>query len=342
MKILGHLTAAGTSRRSEVALEAKGEMFHLTDSDGHLLSQGRVASLRFHQPLGTAPRSIALPDGSLFESVDHTAVDTLNPDRNAITLHQSEAFRPRLVGVISLTLLAGFLIWRYGVALLVAAAIWLTPPDLIRVIDRQTLTLLDRIMFTPSTLDAGTRAELEADFAHLASHLTAREAHTPMRLEFRSGPMGPNAFALPGGTVVLTDDLIALSDDRDMVAGIMGHEIGHVVHRHSLQQIYRALGIATVVGFLAGETGPVIEAMLLEGNLLLQLAFSREHEFEADAFAVDITHRAGLDPEGLIRFFDHLEELGLKDPLPAWGSTHPSNADRVAEIQARISQLARP
>ena len=323
----------------EAVLQVQAGQFSVTDAAGAVRASGDQAQLRFEAPIGAAPRQVTLPDGAVFEASDHAVLDALNPSRGALGLHRAEAFRPRLIGVVALTLLGAFVIWRYGVALLVSAAVWLTPPQFARVIDEQTLAAFDRMILEPSELSASERARLQSDFDRLVATLRASEAHTPLRLEFRSGPLGPNAFAMPGGTVVLTDDLVRLADDPDMVAGVMGHEIGHVVHRHSLQQIYRALGIATLVGFLAGDTGPILEAILLEGNLLLQLAYSREHEFEADEFAVEITHRAGFDAEGMIRFFEHLVEMGLVDPMPSWGSTHPPHDERVAAIRAQIDGL---
>lgn len=327
----------GRSRMIDAVLHTGAGQFTVTDDVGTVHASGALAQLRFEAPIGRAPRRVALPDGGLFETDDHADLDALNPSRGAKGLHGVEAFRPRLIGFVALALIGAFAVWRYGLAILVSAAVWLTPPQFARVIDDQTLAMFDRVMLAPTTLDAAEQARLQSDFDRLTAALNASEAHTPLRLEFRSGPIGPNAFAMPGGTVILTDDLVRLSDDPDMVSGVMGHEIGHVTHRHSLRQIYRALGIATLVGFLAGDTGPILEAILLEGNLLLQLAYSREHEFEADAFAVEITHRAGFDPEGMIRFFEHLTGMGLVDPMPSWGSTHPPHDERVAAIRAQIA-----
>ena len=338
MRIAGHLTLAGSSARTSVVLDCTAEVFRITDAAGDILASGGLRDMRFEAPLGRAPRQVWLVDGSLFESDDHAGVDAINPNGAALGLHAAEAFRPRLFGFVALTVLASWLVWRYGVTLLVTAFVWLTPAQLTQVIDGQTLVVFDRTMFEPTTLTDAQQVALQADFADLVAKLERAEAHTPLRLTFRSGPMGPNAFALPGGTVVLTDDLVRLSEDRDLVAGVMAHEIGHVVHRHSLHQLYRALGIYAVVGFLAGETGPVLESLLLEGNLLLQLAYSREHEFEADAFAVDLAMRAGFDPSGMIRFFEHLIHEGLTDPLPSWGSTHPPHQDRIAAMRGLIAR----
>ncbi len=338
-KIAGHLMPVGSSRMIDAVLHTEPGQFKVIDTAQALQASGPIARLRFEAPIGRAPRRLTLPDGAVFETTDLAAVDALNPGRAVKNLHQSEAFRPRLIGFVILAILAAIAVWRFGLALLVSAAVWITPPQFARVIDDQTLAMFDRLILEPTTLDVQEQARLQADFAALTATLTADESHTPLRLEFRAGPMGPNAFAMPGGTVVLTDDLVQLTDDPDMVAGVMGHEIGHVIHRHSLRQIYRALGIATLVGFLAGETGPILEAILLEGNLLLQLAYSRAHEFEADAFAVEITHRAGFDPAGMIRFFEHLIAQGLSDPMPSWGSTHPPHDERIAAIRAQIATL---
>jgi Zn-dependent protease with chaperone function len=336
--IAGQATPAGRSSPTDARLVMGGDgaTVLLRSTEGGTMSQAALADLRFDAPMGRAPRKVHFPDGTLFETTDFATLDRLNPSRASVALSTAEAFHPRLMLFVLLTIGAVWLVWRYALSAIVALAVWATPVPFAQVIDRQTLATMDRISFYPSTLTEDETAPLYMDFVRLTGALSPAESHTPMNLQFRGGPMGPNAFALPGGTIVLTDDLVRLSDDRDLLVGVMAHEIGHVRHRHSLQQIYRALGVYALVGFLAGETGPVLDSVLLQGNLLLELAYSREHEFEADAFAVELTRRAGFDPAGLSRFFETLIAQGMTDPLPSWGSTHPPHQERIDTMRALI------
>jgi Zn-dependent protease with chaperone function len=149
--------------------------------------------------------------------------------------------------------------------------------------------------------------------------------------------VGPNAFALPGGTIVVTDELIREFPDADVIAGILGHEIGHVVEDHGLHRLYRSLGAYALIALLVGETGPMLEDILLEGNALLSLSYSRAQESAADEFGLTLSHSAGFDPIGLKIFFERLG-AGIGDDMQ-WMSTHPNHSNRVEAIELYIRGL---
>ena len=157
-----------------------------------------------------------------------------------------------------------------------------------------------------------------------------------MRLEFRAvEAAGPNAFALPGGTIVLTDALVRGFADPHQQAGVLAHEIGHVLEEHALQRLYRALGLYFVIALLAGDTGPILEDLLLEGNVILSLAHSRAQERAADLFGLRLAARAGYDPAALVGFLGQLEAAGKSGP-PTWMSTHPPHDARIEEMLRAI------
>ena len=159
-----------------------------------------------------------------------------------------------------------------------------------------------------------------------------------LELVFRAIPeVGPNAFALPGGTVVMTDELIQKFPDEDVIAGILGHEIGHVVGDHGLNRLYRSLGVYVLIALLVGDTGPMLEDILLEGNILLSLSHSRAQERAADEFGLTLSHRAGFDPAGLKVFFERLGSDSSDDKQ--WMSTHPSHFNRIEAIELFIDGL---
>ena len=137
--------------------------------------------------------------------------------------------------------------------------------------------------------------------------------------------------------MVMTDELIREFPSEDVIAGILGHEIGHVVEEHGLRRLYRSLGSYVLIALLAGETGPMLEDILLEGNALLSLSYSRAQESAADEIGLTLSHRAGFDPTGLKVFFERLgTEIG--DDMQ-WMSTHPSHSNRVEAIDRYINGL---
>lgn len=351
LSIAGQAYAAKSSARNSAKLVSRapvvGEgagpddvVVDLIGPDGLVIAGAPLSEVTVDPRLGTAPRKLHFPDGALFESDDHAGITTLTGQTAGDTLHGWEAFHPRLVAVICALVVSCFLLWRYGLDLLVSAAIALTPPVLVDQIDRGTVKTVDIAMRAkPTELQEDEQERVQKVFSDLlASMPTDLVNDHDFKLMFRSMPrIGPNAFALPGGTVIMTDQFVGKFPQEDVLAGVLGHEIGHVVEQHGLRQMYRSLGLYFLIGFLAGDTGPLLDEVLLEGNLLLSLRFSREAETSADKFGVQLSHQAGYDPTGLNRFFEVLAKRGVEPS--EWLSTHPSSADRVKRIEGFISEL---
>ena len=339
----GEAYAAGSSRRiaSRLRAAADGGAVELVDRDGGtVLASAPAAAIRRERRLGSLPSTALFPAGWRFHSHDHEAMDGLLGTGGSDRLHRSEAWRPRLVLVAALALVAGFAVWRWGLGALVAVAVAFTPDALTRAVDDGHLAFADRTLAEPSGLDEEQRNRTRGVFARLGA-----VAPTPRfgdyKLVFRSMPkVGPNAFALPGGTIVVTDQLVSAFPEADVIAGVLGHEIAHVAEAHGLRRVYRSLGTYLLVAAIVGDVGPVLDDTLLEGGLLLTLSRSREHEREADRIGVAIAARAGYDPAALVRFF---ERLSADDPDggPSWLSTHPSTGERVLRIRRLAEEMER-
>lgn len=310
----------------------------ILDADGVVVGGAPLSQIEVDWPLGQQPRKLTLPDGTVFETDDHAGIGEIVGKSAATELHKWEAFHPRLVGFVLAAMLGIWLIYRYGLDILVAGAIWLTPPVLVEQIDKGTLAAMDFQIAEESQLDTSEKARVEDIFANLLPHLEDVPKGTNFTLLFRDVPrIGPNAFALPGGTVVMTDAFVKEFPDEDVLAGVLGHEVGHVVERHGLRQLYRSLTIYVLIALIAGETGPFLEEMLLEGSVLLSLNYSRAHERAADRYGVALTNRAGYDPAGLKVFFDKM--AGKFGEPPRWLSTHPGSEQRSKDIDGYIEAL---
>jgi predicted Zn-dependent protease len=150
----------------------------------------------------------------------------------------------------------------------------------------------------------------------------------------------PNAFALPGGYVYVTRGLLALVNTEDELAGVVGHEIGHVAARHTVQRVSRQGPFALITNLVSGVTGffvPLVGNIVGGvGNLAQSLVFSpysRSQESEADKVGQEIASKAGWDPVGLANF---LATLGREEALlangprrPSFFDSHPATPDRV-------------
>jgi predicted Zn-dependent protease len=153
-------------------------------------------------------------------------------------------------------------------------------------------------------------------------------------------PKTVNAFATPGGYLYVYSGLLLAADDPAEVAGVLAHEAGHVVARHSARQMVNAMGIEAVTQIALGENagGTAQLAAALAGKTLL-LAHSRSEELEADEFGARYASAAGYDPRGIATFFQKLEaEQGKTPAILTWLSTHPPSAERIQKVDRYIAE----
>ena len=146
-----------------------------------------------------------------------------------------------------------------------------------------------------------------------------------------------NAFALPGGYVVVFTGLMKKAESGEEVAGVLSHELNHVLQRHGLDRMVKQLGLLAVVTIVLGDQQGLIGLMKQVGVELLTLKFGREQETEADITGLQLLHRAKIDPNGMIRFFERLSEKD-KERVEIL-STHPMSEHRAARLRAEIAAL---
>jgi predicted Zn-dependent protease len=153
-----------------------------------------------------------------------------------------------------------------------------------------------------------------------------------------------NAFALPGGKIYLTRGILAFLRDEDQLAGVLGHEIGHVTARHSAQQYTKATGAGiglTLLSIFVPETRPLQGAAETALGVLF-LKYGRDDELQADRLGVQYTGKTGWSPGGVAGMLQTLQRLdeasGSRKGVPNWLSTHPAPADRVQQVQRFIQE----
>lgn len=140
-----------------------------------------------------------------------------------------------------------------------------------------------------------------------------------------------NAFCTPGGYIYVYTGLIKYLDNETQLAGVMGHEIAHADKRHSAGQMVEQYGASALIGVLTGGNQGALSTL---ANTLLGLSFSRSDETEADKFSVKYLNGTSYDARGAKYFFEKLIASGQSGSTPAFLSTHPNPATRVADITA--------
>ncbi len=154
-----------------------------------------------------------------------------------------------------------------------------------------------------------------------------------------------NAFAVPGGFIYVNRGLIERTSRMDELAGVLGHEIGHVVRRHSIEQMEKAQG-ANVGVTLACVLTSICNSQVAQAGINIAggaifARFSRQDELEADQEAVANTVRAGISPQGIVTMFQKLMQERRTRPsaVEGWFATHPLEEDRIQLAQQSISSI---
>ncbi|ADO74360.1 M48 family metallopeptidase [Stigmatella aurantiaca] len=153
-------------------------------------------------------------------------------------------------------------------------------------------------------------------------------------------PKTVNAFATPGGYLYVYTGLILAADNEAELAGVLAHEAGHVVGRHSARAMVNAYGLQALSELALGKNPGVAAQIAAQlAGTGAQLAHGRSEETEADEYGARYSAAAGYDPKGLITFFDKLrKQEGTTPGVLKWLSTHPTSADRISHLQQYISQ----
>lgn len=329
------------------AMHSGSRPARLWKADGALLLQldGEATARRpelvsVSEKLGSVPRKFMFGDGSVFEAPGDANADGLLDTNGGFfsVLSRFEANRTFAVVAVVFTVSLLFGIYRYGLPLAASGAAYATPSGLLELMDAGTLQTVDATLLGPSGLAESRKAEVRELFAGLEK--VSGHQYPSLELHFRDGgAVGANAFALPGGTIIVTDQLIGSAKNDDEIAGVLAHEIGHVEHRHSLQQIYRLLGIGFIIGLVGGDSSQIVDDVVTQAAALQSLAYSREFEADADSRSVEIMMAAGRDP---VAFVDLLERIGKDQPDQSetgYLSTHPGTADRRKAVSERAKAL---
>ncbi|NVK39636.1 MAG: M48 family metallopeptidase [Oceanospirillaceae bacterium] len=328
----GYLYDGQSSARLQVRLQVDdGGRVRLPD--GTLLSW---RSLSVGAPLGSGPRYLELPDGKRFETRQHTDVDNLDRRWRYGSGGQRLESRWRWVLLsVLLVILGGGAGVRYGLPALAKAVAFALPASISEHSSRQTLATLDRWVFASTQLPQARQQALQALFTELTND---QPDGFDYRLYFRDGgALDANAFALPSGEIILTDQLVRLSPHPDAVAGVLAHEIGHVQQRHGLRRVLQSSALPLLIIAATGDLTAASSVLAALPTMLIESHYSRSFEREADRFALALLQARERDPAQLAELLRRLEsrqtEAGAA--VPAWLQSHPGTEERQTLLQTK-------
>jgi Zn-dependent protease with chaperone function len=271
----------------------------------------------------------------VFESTENDAIDEAL-EQNQVKaragwVHKLES-RWRLVfGSLAAVIVLSVVFVQWGVPAIANQVARVLPPDVDRNIGVGTLETFDRMMFDTSELPASRRQALSSRFAEMTRPLDDGHEY---RLEFRkSEAIGPNAFALPSGIVVVTDELIELAKNDDEVVAVLAHEIGHVRGRHALRQMLQAAGVSALAVAILGDLSSV-SGILSAAPALLTAKHSRDFEREADTFAKQWLRENRIDESAFDAILCRMSgKHGESAESVDFFASHPPTDERVRCVE---------
>lgn len=351
MKIKGYFLDGKSSHRHEASLELSDH----TDINlyvlgphaqhiGHELIRFKQDAIKIESRLANTARKITLAKEQLFISDDHESIEQL-----AGLLSSKLSMRKWLsklqshLPIVTSSCLA--LIAFTYIALLYAipkSSHWLAHhlPSRVEANFNQSLSLLDDHIFQASRLTLDKQTDLQILMAPYYQDFTALN----IKIAFRSG-IGVNAFALPDGTLVFSDDLIKLSKNDNELLAVLYHEIGHLQNKHLMRQAIETSLISSFMGIVTGNFDHLNIIKTLP-ELIPNLAYTMEFEKEADLFALEQMHQANiaLDSFAIIlqridkakqsRHKSSIQNRGEQQfrPLTGYLSSHPITEERVQRV----------
>ncbi len=349
MEIRGEWYSPGSSRREPARLQvdAGGTLSVLVGDDASVVAHAAGEHWQFSDRLGTTTRFVTHPEGGQFATREQDAVDELQrrfrPSWLTTVVHRLESHKRFIALTVLVVIAFGWVTLTWGVPALAGALAERVPRAAVEQLTRETLAVADRAWFDESSLSEAEKARLRNHFAPVK----AGHEHLELQLLFRDGgPLGANAIALPDGTMIMTDQLVALAAHDDELTAVLLHEIGHIEHNHGLQALIQSSLIGLAFVLLTGDASATAEVLLGAPLIINELAYSRRAEFEADDHAREymlandlplhhfhnimwrLTYGEAFDPD------TDLSAHEGDSPWARYLSTHPPTPERIERFQA--------
>lgn len=323
----GRYSDGRTAGSRPVHLAFDGRHISVREADGSTSSHSLAEAIVI-APVGGGPWRIELPGHAEVTFHDAALGDSLlAADGRPSLMRVLEAHWHWALAAVAVAACGTWLVLGFAVPVAARHLAAAVPPNIEHALRRESLRIIDGWIFSPSELPEDTRSGVRALFDEITRSDPALQS---FELEFRASRVGPNAFALPGGVVVMTDELVLLSGNDAELVAVLAHEVGHLAHDHSLRILLQNSASAL---FIAGVTGDITDITALSATIptvLMQAKYSREFEREADEFAFDYLETSGRSADALRDLLLRIEaSVGDSDAVPSWISTHPRTEERA-------------
>ncbi len=280
---------------------------------------------------------LSSPAGSVLTIHNPDATATLSANNKVRFGVWGELTRNRRMMGVVIGSIAGLLLFFYaGVPLLVDACVALVPDTVDAKLGKSALSSLDVSLNSSDSL-----RHVLAKCARIIGEFRPTAQPDSFIIHVVEDTSVVNAFALPGGTIIIYRGLLQSLEDESELFALLGHEAGHIVARHGMKNVTRQVLFGVVLSLFLRQTSGLADFYISNSSMLLNLSYDRHQEREADEFGLQAMHAASFDPEGMINLFKKLKAAAKDESrIPMFLSTHPDIDERITNLRKRIEQIA--
>jgi Zn-dependent protease with chaperone function len=297
------------------------------------------SSVTVDERLGRAARRVRFSDGSFCEVHDLIGLDTLlaaTAHRDGWVDRVQRRARFVLLSVIAFLLIA-LTAYHWGLPWAAAQAARRLPTAVGKTLSAHALKLLEDGILTPSHVTLERQRTINSKFQSLR---LVEGGSVDSSLLFRaSSQLGANAFTLPDGTIIVTDELVAaIGDDRQIIA-VFSHELGHAHGRHGLQLLLQSSAIGAFLTFYLGDISTLLAAA---PAAIVQARYSRKLEQQADDYGAALLAHNGMSPALLADALEKLAASHPESPLAGYLASHPATDARMRHLRILAGSFKAP
>ena len=325
-----------TATRHEVDVALAGGRVVVTGAT--LRRDETLGSVVVSEPLAHVPRTLTFADGALCELAEDAELERALAQSGVVDgqVQRLQRSWPMVLSCLFLLLTLGAAAYVVGLPAFATYLAGRMPASVASRLSEQMMEAADKQFLQPSKLPESRQAELQRRLDDLRQPDGAQRLHRP--LAFRAAPaIGPNAFTLPDGSIVVLDELLTLADSDEQILAVLCHEAGHARRQHGLRMLLQDAVLSAVMFAWIGDINGLVAAVQ---TATLRARYSREFEREADAYAVATLKANQLSPALLAAMLEKLsaqahepkdDEASAK--VLGYLSTHPSTQERIAALK---------
>ncbi len=301
----------------------------------------QLADVQWPERRRHGPRVTHLAGGGSLHCADAAGWDAwlrTHGQRESWVVKAQQSWRATAVAALLLVVVCAAL-YVWGLPLAARGTLAFVPPTVDVQIGRTALQAMrDEKLLADSSVPREQQQRLQLALNAALARAYPDGSAPRIELHFHKSRFGPNAFALPGGAVIVTDELVKLLDGRDeLLLGVLAHEAGHIRHRHGMRALVQTTLLSSITALAFGDFSTVLAGA---PALLGHLGYSRDFEREADGEAIHVLRAAGQSPAAMVTVFERLRAEHRKHgvDLGIALASHPADAERIERFRAAATQ----